>query len=93
MNSVMPLFKIIKPAGFTCIILVLYLFFKIFCLPLKFGYSWESIFLYLDPFQQCLIRMPVSHFVIFFLVEVMFSGVDNITSLLLYKFETVKDVK
>jgi hypothetical protein len=27
------------------------------------------------------------------LVEVMFSGVDNITSLLLYKFETVKDVK
>jgi len=35
----------------------------------------------------------MSHFVIFFLVVVMFSDVDNITSLLLYKFETVKDVK
>jgi hypothetical protein len=37
--------------------------------------------------------MALSHFVIFFLVVVMFSDVSNITSLLLYKFETVKDVK
>jgi len=37
--------------------------------------------------------MALSHFVVFFLVAVMFSDVSNITSLLLYKFETVKDVK
>ena len=35
----------------------------------------------------------MSLFVIFFLVVVMFSDVDNIISLLLCKFETVKDVK